>query len=325
MKSKIIAAMDAAEASADAAEAAKDIAEEAIAQIHSVIDDEAGQGVTDKTWSADKILRSIPEVVPVKDIRIDGSSVVDNQGSANIPKAGVSTFGVMRAPNPVSSGLQMDPLGYLKTTEANTSQVQGGTNEYRVIVPNNQHEAVFFGLAKAAGRDLKDVRNVTVGQYPENAKTAIRNMLGVQSSGAVIDDTAGAGAIDKAWSANKLVTEFGNKLNAPSLGEKRNVLTLDNNRRPAWAENINVYEVTIPVEANSTSLPKYNIFNIRNDNITTKSRVIGWESTTAKYYTYLNYTLESAYTSMPGVVSGDLEILPGAPAGTIKLYIADVA
>lgn len=143
--------------------------------------------------------------------------------------------------------------------------------------------------------------------------------------GADIDDTAGAGDTDKAWSADKLVTEFGNKLNAPSLGEKRNVLTLDNNRRPAWAENINVYEVTIPVEANSTSLPKYNIFNIRNDNITTKSRVIGWESTTAKYYTYLNYTLESAYTSMPGVVSGDLEILPGAPAGTIKLYIADVA
>lgn len=188
-KDAAIAARDAAEASADAAEAAKDIAEEAVAQISSVIDDEAGQGVTDKTWSADKILRSIPEV-SVKDVKIDGSSVVDNQGSANIPKADVSTFGVMRAPNPVSSGLQMDPLGYLKTTEANISQVQGGTNEYRVIVPDNQHEAVFFGLAKAAGRDLKDVRNVTVGQYPENAKTAIRNMLGVAGGSGDLDQKA---------------------------------------------------------------------------------------------------------------------------------------
>jgi hypothetical protein len=188
-KDAAIAARDAAEASADAAEAAKDIAEEAVAQISSVIDDEAGQGVTDKTWSADKILQSIPEV-PVKDVKIDGSSVVGNQGSANIPKADVSTFGVMRAPNPVSSGLQMDPLGYLKTTEANISQVQGGTNEYRVIVPDNQHEAVFFGLAKAAGRDLKDVRNVTVGQYPENAKTAIRNMLGVAGGSGDLDQKA---------------------------------------------------------------------------------------------------------------------------------------
>lgn len=320
-KDAAIAARDAAEASADAAEAAKDIAEEAVAQIHSVIDDEAGQGVTDKTWSADKILRSIPEV-PVKNVKIDGSSVVDNQGSANIPKADVSTFGVMRAPNPVSSGLQMDPLGYLKTTEANTSQVQGGTNEYRVIVPNNQHEAVFFGLAKAAGRDLKDVRNVTVGQYPENAKTAIRNMLGVQSSsGAVIDDTAGAGAIDKAWSADKITSKLAEKLNTPdNAGATNQILALNTFLKPVWKDNVNVVGVTLPIPANSGSTTRYyNVGgNLYRNRLTSKSKVIGYNSATEKYYTGLSYTLTET------TVNISITILPEAPSGSITLFIVDV-
>lgn len=58
---------------------------ETIAEYVDVIDDTAGTGDTDKTWSADKISNSIPSV-PVQDIQVNGSSILNN-GIANIPLA----------------------------------------------------------------------------------------------------------------------------------------------------------------------------------------------------------------------------------------------
>jgi hypothetical protein len=45
------------------------------------------------------------------------------------------------------------------------------------VVPERVHAAVFYGLSKAAGIDLKN-ETVTIGTYPETSKTAIRTLIG---------------------------------------------------------------------------------------------------------------------------------------------------
>lgn len=63
---------------------------------------------------------------------------------------------------------------------AGSSQVKGGTALYMPIVPANQHESTFYGLAKAAGADMKNSSNA-VGTYTDEAKTAINKMIGSYS------------------------------------------------------------------------------------------------------------------------------------------------
>lgn len=63
----------------------------------AVIDDSAGIGDTDKTWSANKIALELENAGSVKDVKINGTSIVDSEtGEAEIPIATSQAPGVVR-------------------------------------------------------------------------------------------------------------------------------------------------------------------------------------------------------------------------------------
>lgn len=119
-------------------------------------------------------IANIPAIptVPVTDVKIDGTSILQN-GVANIPKASASAYGVIK----IGEGLNLS-VNKLVTNQASDVYLKGGTETYRVIVPYNQHKAVYYGLSKLAGEDLKNV-TATVGTYPDSSKQAIQKLFGL--------------------------------------------------------------------------------------------------------------------------------------------------
>lgn len=62
----------------------------------SEIDDTAGASDTDKTWSASKITSELENAGSVKDVKVNGTSIVDSEtGEADIPIATTVTDGLM--------------------------------------------------------------------------------------------------------------------------------------------------------------------------------------------------------------------------------------
>lgn len=117
--------------------------------------------------------------VPVTDVQINGSSILSS-GVANVPIASANDFGVVKTTG--GKGVTMVTGGIVATSSANSAQVKAGTQGYNPIVPFNQHESVFYGLAKAAGDATQTSSSNAVGTYTETAKAAIRSMLGVASA-----------------------------------------------------------------------------------------------------------------------------------------------
>ena len=122
---------------------------------------------------------------PVDDVQIDGASILSD-GVAEIPIADATNLGV----SCVSSiyGIGSFPNGHCLYIYAPTSSyVKSGTNSYRPIVPKIQHESAFYGLAKAAGDTTQSQSSNPVGTYTEEAKTAIRTMLGLDTESLVAE------------------------------------------------------------------------------------------------------------------------------------------
>lgn len=125
----------------------------------------------------------IPDV-PVTDVQINGTSILD-EGVANVPIAGSRTLGVVKADT--QYGLDPTQSG-LRIYYAHPAVIKAGTGQgslYQPIVPANQHQSVFYGLAKAAGHDEKNSA-LPVGTYTDEAKIAIRTMLGLDNQ-SIID------------------------------------------------------------------------------------------------------------------------------------------
>ena len=99
--------------------------------------------------------------------------------------ASSSTAGVVKVGG---SGLLMDNNGFVNIDKANDDLLKAGSNNYRPIVPGNQHKSIYYGLSKLAGVDLKN-EAVTVGTYPTASKEAILTMLGSVSKDSL--DNAG--------------------------------------------------------------------------------------------------------------------------------------
>lgn len=118
----------------------------------------------------------IPEV-PVQDVQVAGSSVIGSDGVANIPFASTSTLGVIKANN--SYGSAVNAYGELYISCSIPTDIKNSSSAFKPISPKYQHNAVFYGLAKAAGEDMSTSLN-EVGTYTDAAKTAIKEMLGVQ-------------------------------------------------------------------------------------------------------------------------------------------------
>ena len=112
----------------------------------------------------------------VGDVQVSGVSVVTD-GIAEIPKANYGQYGIVLPSAGLGTGIAGN--GSLAVVKANTASVKTGTNDNQPIVPSTQHTSAFYGLAKAAGYDEKN-STLPVGTYSEEAKTAIRTMLGLQ-------------------------------------------------------------------------------------------------------------------------------------------------
>ena len=114
-----------------------------------------------------------PEAGGVQDVQVNGTSVVQD-GVANVPVAGDNVFGVVRLNT--AYGLYKGD-NYLRTLKASDANVKAGTGQYQPIVPYNQHQSTFYGLAKAAGDSTQSASSNAVGTYTESAKSAISTML----------------------------------------------------------------------------------------------------------------------------------------------------
>ena len=109
---------------------------------------------------------------PVQDVQVNGTSVLSN-GVANVPIAEVGILGVVKP----GYDIAVDANGTITTNKALLSYIKDGGNTYSPIVPDNQHQSAFYGLAKAAGDTTQRTSSNAVGNYTESAKSAISQML----------------------------------------------------------------------------------------------------------------------------------------------------
>lgn len=131
----------------------------------------------------------------VQDVQVNGVSVLSD-GVANVPIATTARAGVVKPSN--SYGCQQYGSGAnlsLGVLPATSTQIKQATDNYKPISAKTQHEATFYGLAKAAGDTTQKSSSNAVGQYTDSAKSAISTMLNgpVTVSGTTPSITALAG------------------------------------------------------------------------------------------------------------------------------------
>lgn len=111
----------------------------------------------------------------VTDVQVNGASVV-SQGVAEISVAGINQYGVVRTDASLGSAMSN---GIVYPVGANSNRIKEAAQQFQPIMPYRQHESTFYGLAKAAGDSTQSQSQNAVGNYTDNAKTAIKTMLGV--------------------------------------------------------------------------------------------------------------------------------------------------
>ena len=89
--------------------------------------------------------------------------------------ASANTPGLVKVNSPY--GIMLN-AGTLTIQSATSGLIKAGTNTFYPITSHLVKEAAFYGLAKAAGADMKDSLN-PVGTYTDEAKVAIQEMLGL--------------------------------------------------------------------------------------------------------------------------------------------------
>lgn len=126
------------------------------------------------------------------DVQVNGASIVDQNGVANIPLAitGISP-GVVKPQSDYGTRMIGTNNDMLATNLATDAQIKAGTNQYKPIVPSNQDKSVFYGLAKAAGDTTQSQSSNAVGTYTDEAKAAIQAMLGIQDGSTGTVDISG--------------------------------------------------------------------------------------------------------------------------------------
>ena len=129
--------------------------------------------------SADVDLSNYATKSEIPDIQINGSSIVNN-GIANIPIGGPNgALGVFSID--MEKGIKCDTNGVLTLQPTPNSNVTTGTGMLPLIAAQTKRIA-FYGLAKAAGDTTQSQSDNAVGTYTNEAKTAIRSMLGVPAT-----------------------------------------------------------------------------------------------------------------------------------------------
>lgn len=92
--------------------------------------------------------------------------------------ASSSVFGVVK-PHGTDFSIDSDGTLLLKGATVNDIKTGSGTSWRKAVIVNTQHAAAFYGLAKAAGDTTQSQSSNAVGVYTDEAKTAIKSMLGV--------------------------------------------------------------------------------------------------------------------------------------------------
>lgn len=155
--------------------------EEWLASLHGADGTDGQDGddyiITEQDYQNIANLVPVPEVT-VEDVQINGTSILSN-GVANVPLADDVTIGVVRtgASYGIKRWSATNPI--ICINHATDSMIKdGGTSisPFRPITPDQQHMSTFYGLAKSAGHDEKN-STLPVGQYSEDAKSAIHDML----------------------------------------------------------------------------------------------------------------------------------------------------
>ena len=150
------------------------------------------------------------------DVQVNGNSILSS-GVANVPMASGSVLGVAKVST--AYGTNILPEGIIKIEQATSSQVKTGTQGYKPIVPERQHESVFYGLAKASGDTTQASSSNAVGTYTDAALNAIRKMLHIPNVDGellyettttedVADITVNVDSNGQAFKATKLIGIF---------------------------------------------------------------------------------------------------------------------
>lgn len=200
--------------------------------------------------------------VPVQDVRINDVSVL-NDGVANVPIISGTNYGVVRTTT--TFGLS-NVSGYLKIEKADSSLTKAGIQANKPIVPSNQHEAAFYGLAKAAGHDEKNSTE-SVGTYTPEAKGAIQQMLGVSDLIATAENSLVA---SKAYAVGDVFTANGKLYKATAVIAANDSIVLQNSGEivsGANAEECKVTDYAVhDVQINGTSILSNGTVNIQPQN-----------------------------------------------------------
>ena len=118
--------------------------------------------------------------VPVQDVQVNGTSILVS-GVANVPLASRDNFGVVKLLS--DYGVDITTIGQFAgvpyIAKAPSASIKAGANQYRPIVPYNQHESIFYALAKLAGADMAQSSNA-VGTYTDEAKQGIQKLFGFE-------------------------------------------------------------------------------------------------------------------------------------------------
>lgn len=92
--------------------------------------------------------------------------------------------GVVKVDYTQGTGIGILANGLIGIVPAGDVQIKQGSG-YISLIPARQHTSTFYGLAKAAGDTTQSASSNKVGQYTDEAKLAIRSMLGAASEPAV--------------------------------------------------------------------------------------------------------------------------------------------
>lgn len=104
----------------------------------------------------------------IDDVQVNGTSVVTD-GVAEINTNG--TYGTATRSSPYQNTIIINP--------AQSSDIKAANQGYKPIVSSRQHEATFYGLARASGDTTQSSSSNPVGTYTDEAKVKIQKMLGI--------------------------------------------------------------------------------------------------------------------------------------------------
>lgn len=195
------------------------------------------------------------KLAALSDVQVNGTSIISN-GVANIPYATASQVGVIKK----GYALYMGNDGTLNVNLVSDATVKAGAGGEAICTVSRQHIATFYGLAKAAGADEKD-STLPLGTYSDNAKAAIKSMIGVESDVTTIEVSGTATTINGIANTRYLCGEVTSISITPpaygicdvrfTSGSTVTVLTLPSTvKMPAWFDTTaleanTIYEINI--------------------------------------------------------------------------------